>query len=398
MLANKTIVLGITGSIASYKSADLASKLTQAGAKVEVIMTEAATRFISPITFRGITGRPVITSMWEMSSGFNIEHVSLAEAADIIVIAPATADIIARLANGIADDSLTCTVLATKAPVVIAPAMDTGMWRNTITQENVARLKARDFTFIEPGYGHLASGCVGEGRLTDIRIIIDTIRQVLGRNGDMAGKRVVVTAGGTHEAIDPVRYIGNRSSGKMGFAVAEAARNRGAAVVLITGPTALPDPAGIEVIHIQTAIQMKKAVVKAVSKADVLIMAAAVADFMPKKQTAQKIKKTAAGRTLTLDLVETPDILAEVKGSFLKVGFAAETEDIIENATRKLRNKQLDLIAANDVTAANSGFEVDTNRVTIISQDGKSEALPLMSKKDVAGRILDKVLKLLLRR
>ena len=395
MLANKTIVLGITGSIASYKSADLASKLTQDGARVEVIMTESATRFISPITFRGVTSRPVVTSMWEMSSGFSIEHVALAEAADIIVIAPATADIIAKLANGIADDSLTCTVLATKAPVLIAPAMDTGMWRNSITQENVARLKTRDFTFIEPGYGHLASGCVGEGRLADIRIIIDTIRQILGRNGDMAGKRIVVTAGGTHEAIDPVRYIGNRSSGKMGFAVAEAARNRGAGVVLITGPTALPDPAGIEVIHIQTAIQMKKAVVKTVAKADVLIMAAAVADYMPKRQTTQKIKKTAAGRALTLDLVETPDILAEVKGGFLRVGFAAETEDIIENATRKLRNKQLDLIAANDVTASNSGFEVDTNRVTIISQDGKSEALPLMSKKEVAGRILDKVLKLL---
>ncbi|MDO8716858.1 MAG: bifunctional phosphopantothenoylcysteine decarboxylase/phosphopantothenate--cysteine ligase CoaBC, partial [Dehalococcoidales bacterium] len=317
MLANKTIVLGITGSIASYKSADIASKLTQAGASVEVIMTESAQKFITPLTFRAITNQPVVTSMWEMSSGFSIEHVALAEAADIIVVAPATADIIARLANGIADDNLTCTVLATKAPVVIAPAMDTGMWRNPITQENVARLKTRGFNFIEPGFGHLASGCVGEGRLADTEIILGTISQVLGRDGDMAGKRVIITAGGTREPIDPVRYIGNRSSGKMGFAVAEAARNRGAAVVLITGPTALPDPAGIEVVHIQTALQMKKAVVKAVAKMDVLIMAAAVADFMPKKQTAQKIKKTAAGRTLTLDLVETPDILAEVKGDFL---------------------------------------------------------------------------------
>ncbi len=395
MLANKTIVLGITGSIASYKGADLASKLTQAGARVEVIMTESATRFVSPMTFRSVTNRPVVTSMWEMSSGFSVEHVALAEAADIVVIAPATADIIAKLANGIADDSLTCTVLATKAPVVIAPAMDTGMWRNLITQENVSRLKTRDFTFIEPGYGYLASGCVGEGRLADIRIIIDTIRQVLGRNGDMAGKRIAVTAGGTHEAIDPVRYIGNRSSGKMGYAVAEAARDRGAGVVLITGPTALPDPAGIEVIHVQTAIQMKKAVAKAVVKTDALIMAAAVADYMPRNQAAQKIKKTAAGRALTLDLVETPDILADVKGGFLRVGFAAETEDIVENATRKLRNKQLDLIVANDVTAPNSGFEVDTNRVTIISQDGKTETLPLMSKREVADRILDKVMNLL---
>lgn len=395
MLANKTIVLGITGSIASYKGADLASKLTQAGASVEVIMTESATRFISPITFRSVTNRPVVTSMWEMSSGFSIEHVALAEAADIVVIAPATADIIAKLANGIADDSLTCAVLATKAPVVIAPAMDTGMWRNSITQENVARLKTRDFTFIEPGYGYLASGCVGEGRLADIRIIIDTIRQVLGRNGDMAGKRVVVTAGGTHEPIDPVRYIGNRSSGKMGYAVAEAARDRGAGVVLITGPTALPDPAGIEVIHVQTAIQVKKAILKAVVQADALIMAAAVADYQPKSQAAQKIKKTAAGRKLTLDMVETPDILAEVKGDFLKVGFAAETETIVDNARKKLQSKQLDLIVANDVTSPDSGFEVDTNRVTIISQDGKSESLPLMSKREVADRILAKVVNLL---
>ena len=395
MLANKTIVLGITGSIASYKSADLASKLTQAGANVEVIMTESATRFISPITFRGVTSRPVVTSMWEMSSGFSIEHVALAEAADIIVIAPATADIIAKLANGIADDSLTCTVLATKAPVVIAPAMDTGMWRNPITQENVARLKTRGFNFIEPGFGHLASGCIGEGRLADIGIIIDNIRQILGRNGDMAGKRVVVTAGGTREPIDPVRYIGNRSSGKMGYAVAEAARDRGAVVVLIAGPTNLPDPAGIEVAHVQTAVQMKKAVLIAVAQADVLIMSAAVADYMPVNQAVQKIKKAVAGRKLTLELVETPDILAEAEGDFLKVGFAAETEDVLENATKKLHSKQLDLIVANDITAPDSGFGMDTNRVTIMSRDEKAERLPLMSKRNVADKILDRVMEML---
>ena len=395
MLANKTIVLGITGSIASYKSADLASKLTQAGASVEVIMTESATRFVSPITFRGVTNRPVVTSMWDISSGFSIEHVALAEAADIVVIAPATADIIARLANGIADDSLTCTVLATKAPVLIAPAMDTGMWRNSITQENVARLKTRGFNFIGPGFGHLASGCVGEGRLADIEIILGTIRQILGRDGDMAGKRVVVTAGGTREPIDPVRYIGNRSSGKMGYAVAEAARDRGAGVVLIAGPTNLPDPAGIEVAHVQTAVQMKKAVLKAVAQADVLIMSAAVADYQPVDQAVQKIKKAVAGRKLTLELVETPDILAEAEGDFLKVGFAAETEDVLENATKKLHSKQLDLIVANDITAPDSGFGMDTNRVTIMSRDEKAERLPLMSKREVADRILDRVMEML---
>lgn len=395
MLANKTIVLGITGSIASYKSADLASKLTQAGARVEVIMTESATRFVSPITFRGVTGRPVVTSMWEMSSVFSIEHVALAEAADIIVIAPATADIIAKLANGIADDSLTCTVLATKAPVVIAPAMDTGMWRNSITQENVSRLKTRGFDFIEPGFGHLASGCVGEGRLADIEIILGTIRQILGRDGDMAGKRVVVTAGGTREPIDPVRYIGNRSSGKMGYAIAEAARDRGAGVVLIAGPTNLSDPAGIEVVHVQTAVQMKKTVLKAVAQADVLIMSAAVADYQPVNQAVQKIKKAVAGRKLTLELVETPDILAEAEGDFLKVGFAAETEDVLENATKKLHSKQLDLIVANDITAPDSGFGVDTNRVTIMSRDEKAERLPLMSKRNVADKILDRVMEML---
>lgn len=395
MLANKTIVLGITGSIASYKSADLASKLTQAGASVEVIMTESATRFISPITFRGVTNRPVVTSMWEMSSRFSIEHVALAEAADIIVIAPATADIIARLANGIADDSLTCTVLATKAPVVIAPAMDTGMWRNSITQENMARLKTRGFNFIEPGFGYLASGCVGEGRLADIEIILGTISQVLGRDGDMAGKRVVVTAGGTREPIDPVRYIGNRSSGKMGYAVAEAARDRGAVVVLIAGPTNLSDPTGIEVAHVQTAVQMKKAVLKAVAQADVLIMSAAVADYQPVNQAVQKIKKAVAGRKLTLELVETPDILSEAEGDFLKVGFAAETEDVLENATKKLQSKQLDLIVANDISAPDSGFGMDNNRVTIMSRDEKAERLPLMSKRNVADKILDRVMEML---
>jgi len=257
MLANKTVVLGITGSIAAYKAADIASKLTQAGAKVEVVMTESATKFITPLTLRNITGRPVITDMFDLASKFSIEHVALAEAADVLVIAPATAATIAKLAAGISDDMLTCTVLATKAPVIVAPAMNVNMFENSITQDNLAKLKARDFTIVDPGYGRLASGKTGLGRLAEVDKIIATIRQVLGRGGNLSGKRIVVTAGGTQEAIDPVRHIANRSSGKMGYAMAEAARDRGATVSLITAPTSLPEPVGIEVIHIETALQMK---------------------------------------------------------------------------------------------------------------------------------------------
>lgn len=391
MLTNKTIVLGVTGSIASYKAADLASKLTQAGAKVDIVMTDSATQFINPLTFRSITGRAVFTGMWDTRSQSGVDHITLAETADIVVIAPATANVIAELAGGIAGDSLTCTVLATLAPVVIAPAMHTGMWRNSVTQENVAKLKSRNFTFIEPGYGYLASGCIGEGRLADIDTIVGTVRQVLGRTGNLAGKKVVVTAGGTREPIDPVRFLSNRSSGKMGYAVAIAARDRGAQVVLITGPTALPDLAGVENVRVQTAVQMKQAVAKAVTGADALIMAAAVADFQPQTTSAQKIKKAAAAGKMNLPLVATPDILAETKGRFLKIGFAAETENILENAKEKMRNKQLDLIVANDVTAPDSGFEVDTNRVSFIGPDSRTEDLPLITKKEVADRLMDRI-------
>ncbi|MDO8577898.1 MAG: bifunctional phosphopantothenoylcysteine decarboxylase/phosphopantothenate--cysteine ligase CoaBC [Dehalococcoidales bacterium] len=391
MLTNKTIVLGVTGSVACYKAADLACKLTQAGAKVDVVMTDSAAKFINPLTFRSLTGRTVFTDMWDTLSASGVDHIALAEAADVVVIAPATANVIAELAAGIAGDSLTCTVLATLAPVIIAPAMHTGMWRNSITQENVAKLKNRNFTFIEPGYGYLASGCIGEGRLADIYTIMGTVRQVLGRTGNLAGKKIVVTAGGTREPIDPVRFLGNRSSGKMGHAVAEAARDRGAKVVLITGPTVLPDLAGVDIVRVQTAVQMKQAVAKAVAGSDALIMAAAVADFQPQTTSAQKIKKAAAGGKMTLPLVATPDILTETKGRFLKVGFAAETEDILENAKEKMRNKQLDLIVANDVTAPDSGFEVDTNRVSIIGPDSRTEDLPLMTKKEVADRLMDRI-------
>jgi len=389
MLANKTIILGITGGIAAYKAADIASKLTQAGAKVEVIMTESATRFITPLTLRNITGRPVVTSMWGPATEFSLEHVALAEAADVVVIAPATANIIAKLATGIADDMLSCTVLATKAPVIVAPSMDVNMLQNSITQDNLAKLKARGFTIVDPGYGYLASGKVGLGRLVEVQTIIGTIKQVLGRSGDLAGKRIVVTAGGTREPIDPVRHIGNRASGKMGYAMAEAARDRGATVTLVTAPTSLPEPTGIEVIPVETAVQMKEAVAKAVVQTDALIMAAAVVDYQPKSVAKAKIKKEAP--SLTLELIRTPDILTEVKGNLIKVGFAAESEDVIENARRKLQKKKLDLIVANDITAKESGFAVDTNKVTIIDRDGKIESLPLLTKREVADRILDRV-------
>ena len=393
MLTNKTVVLGITGGIAAYKAADLASKLTQAGAKVETIMTESATKFTTPLTLRNITGRPVVTDMFELASEFKVEHVALADAADVVVIAPATANIIAKIAAGIADDMLTCAVLATKAPIIVAPSMDANMWQNSITQQNINKLKGRGFTIIEPRFGYLASGKTGMGRLADTEKIVGTIKQVLGRSGDLAEKRIVVTAGGTQEPIDPVRHISNRSSGKMGYAIAEAARDRGAIVSLIAAPTSLPDPAGMDVTHVETAAQMKEAVAKAVAQADALIMAAAVADYQPKTAAKAKIKRATA--SLTLELVRTPDILGEVKGNFLRVGFAAESENLVENARKKLEKKQLDLIVANDITDPSCTFGSANNKVTIIDRKGKAEDLPLMSKREVAERIMERVAELL---
>ncbi len=389
MLRNKTIILGITGSIAAYKAAEIASQLTQAEAKVNVIMTEEAIQFISPVTFRAITRRPVVTEMFDLASEFSIEHVSLAEAADIVIIAPATANIIAKLAAGIADDMLCCTVLATKAPVVIAPAMETNMYNNPVTQDNLSKLKARDFVIIAPATGWLASGKEGLGRLADINDIIGSIRQVLGRRGNLAGRHIVVTAGGTQEPIDPVRYINNRSSGKMGYAMAEAARDRGARVTLVTAPTSLPELVGINVIQVGTAQEMQQAVENVTPQADALIMAAAVADYRPKSTSKEKIKKGEAG--LTLELECTPDILGSVKGNLIKVGFAAESSNMVENAREKLKQKGLDVIVANDITASDSGFSADTNRVTIIDRKGKIDSLPLLAKREVADKVLDRV-------
>ncbi len=394
VLKGKTVVLGVTGSIAAYKAADLASQLTQAGAKVEVIMTEAATEFVTPLTFRNITGRPVVTKMFELASEFSVEHVALAEAADVVVIAPATANIIAKLAAGIADDMLCCTVLATKAPVILAPAMHAGMYENQITQDNLAKLRARNFTIVGPAHGRLASGGVGWGRLIDVSEILGIICQVLGKSGDLAGRKIVVTAGGTQEPVDPVRCLTNRSSGKMGYALAEAARDRGASVVLVSAPCALAKPAGVEVINVGTAQEMYEAVKKAVDKADALIMAAAVADYRPKSVSKSKIKRQKVA-SLTLELERTPDILGETRGKFIRVGFAAESEDLLVNATDKLRKKQLDLIVANDITMKGSGIGADTNQVAIISRDGKVEELPLLPKREVADQVLDRVVKLL---
>jgi len=393
MLSNKNIILGVTGSIAAYKAAEIASQLTQAGAEVNVIMTKEAIEFISPFTFWAITDRPVVTKMFDLASESSIEHISLAKAADIVVIAPATANIIAKLAAGIADDMLCCTVLATKAPVLIAPAMENNMYNNPATQDNLSKLKARNFMIIAPATGRLASGKEGPGRLADISDIIGSIRQVLERGGDLAGKHILVTAGGTQEPIDPVRYISNRSSGKMGYALAEAARDRGAKVTLVTAPTPLPEPAGVDVVKVNTAQEMRQAVENVTPRVDALVMAAAVADYRPIKAAKDKIKKGEA--RLTLELECTPDILGSVKGNFIKVGFAAESSNLVENAKQKLKQKGLDLIVANDITATYSGFDADTNRVTIIDREGKVDSLALLAKREVADKILDRVVKLL---
>ncbi len=390
MLADKTVLLGVTGSIAAYKAAELASKLTQAGAKVDVVMTKAATEFINPLTFRSITHRPVNTDMFATPEEFDIEHIALAERANVIVIAPATANVIAKLATGITDDLLCCTVLATKAPLILAPAMETHMYENSITQENLAKLRSRGVTIVEPAYGFLASGKIGMGRLADIEHILDTICQVLGKGGDLAGKHIIVTTGGTQEPIDPVRHISNRSSGKMGYALSEAARDRGAKVTLISAPTALPTPIGIEIIQVQTALQMREAVINAAPEANALIMAAAVADYRPSTTTDQKIKKETAAH-LKLELIRNPDIISEVKGNFIKVGFAAESENLIPNATAKLKEKRLDLIVANEITAIGA----ETDKVTLIDRWGKTEDLPLLPKSEVAHKILDKIVELL---
>jgi phosphopantothenoylcysteine decarboxylase/phosphopantothenate--cysteine ligase len=399
VLKDRRIVLGITGGIAAYKAADLASKLTQAGARVDVVMTAAATRFIAPLTFQALTGRPVYTDLWTPTPETALPHIALGEAADLVVIAPATADFLAKMAHGLADDLLSTLCLAARAPILVAPAMDVGMWAHPATQENVARLRARGVEIIGPAYGRMASGLEGWGRMVEPAELLGYIRRALGRNGPLAGRRVVVTAGPTYEPIDPVRFVGNRSSGKQGFALAQAALDRGAEVVLIAGPVALETPVGARRIDVGTAAEMAEVVWREAEAADVLLMAAAVADYRPAQSQPFKIKR---GEGLALELIPTVDILAGVAARrasagkpHVIVGFAAETRDLLENARAKLRAKGLDLIVANDVTEPGAGFAVDTNRVTLIDARGRIEPLPLMSKAAVAEAILDRVVALL---
>ncbi|HIA74956.1 MAG TPA: bifunctional phosphopantothenoylcysteine decarboxylase/phosphopantothenate--cysteine ligase CoaBC [Dehalococcoidia bacterium] len=390
-LNNKRVVLGVTGSIACYKAADLASKLVQNGALVDVILTSAATQFVSELTFRSITHRSVFTDLYSSESELSINHVALAETADIIIVAPTTANTIAKIANGISDDVLTTTILATRAPIIIAPAMDANMFDNAATQANVTTLITRGVFIAGPANGRLASGLIGQGRMVEPSNIISSANMILGKDGDFSGKKIVVSAGGTEEAIDPVRNITNRSSGKMGYAIAEAARDRGAIVSLVAAPNALPKPVGILVTKIQSAEEMKKVITTECDGADALIMAAAVADWRPLKKLDSKAKKSTSD-TWSLKLVKNPDIIGSIRSDgLIKVGFAAESENLIENGKSKVKSKNLDFIVANDITAKDSGFSVDTNKVTIIHANGNIESLPLMSKYDVGHSILDRV-------
>ena len=394
-LSGVNIVLAVSGSIACYKAVDLASKLTQLSANVDVIMTEAAQRFVTPLTFRSITHRPVVTSMFEPDSELSINHVALAERADIIALVPATANTLAKIAHGMSDDAITATILATRAPLLVAPAMDANMFDSPATQANVELLSSRGVYFAGPAEGRLASGLVGKGRLLATPELIGHIRIVLGRNGDLAGRKIVVTAGGTQEAIDPVRVITNHSSGKMGYAVAEAARDRGADAVLVTSPTALPDPTGIRVVRVGSALSMRNALYDECANADAVVMAAAVADWRVADVSDQKVKKGEED-TWTIDLVKNPDLIAGLASdSLVKVGFAAESEDLIANAQSKLISKDLHMIVANDITAEDAGFAVDDNRVIILDREGGLDRLPLMSKYDVGVKILDRVVPLL---
>ncbi len=394
-LSGANIVLGVTGSIACYKSADLASKLVQQGAAVDVILTDGASNFITPLTFRSLTHRPVVTDMFDTNSELAVEHVALAKRADIIVVAPATANFLAKIANGLADDALSATILASAAPVAVAPAMDGHMYENAATQENLSKLQSRGVAVIGPADGYLASGLRGVGRLVDTAQIIDSMSAIIGQSGDLSGRSVVVSAGGTQEPIDPVRVITNHSSGKMGYAIAQAARDRGARTILVTAPTSLPDPGGIEVRRVSSVAQMREAVLSACQGADALIMAAAISDYRPAEISEQKIKKTDDSEGLVLNLVKNADFFREVPEGVLRVGFAAESQDLLANAKKKLSEINMSLIAANDITAPDSGFYVDTNRVILIERDGGAEEWPLLSKYEVGHRILDRVVGLL---
>lgn len=401
ILADKRIVLGISGGIAAYKIIELARQLTVAGAMVDVIMTRSATRFVTPLTLQTLTQRPVLIDMFRLLETMEIGHVSLGERADVLLVAPATANTLAKMVHGQSDNLLLTTYLATRAPVIVAPAMNVNMWEHPATQANMAALRGRGVIVIDPAYGRLASGIMGAGRLAPVEEIMGALRQALGRQGPLRGRRVVVTAGGTREPLDPVRYLGNRSSGKMGYALAQAAIDSGAEAILVTGPTELQPPVGAQVVAVETAMEMRDAVLAASAGADALLMAAAVADFYPAQRALQKIKKGKA-QTLTVTLERNPDILLDVagqrvagRGPAVVVGFAAESEDLLANARAKLERKHLDLIVANDISAPGSGFGVDTNQVTFLFADGAVEPLPLLSKAEVAERVIEKVAEML---
>lgn len=396
MLQGKKIVLGVTGGIAAYKAVELAGRLKKQGAEVHVIMTEGAKNFVTELTFREITGQPVSTTMWGEVAHFQVEHIALARMADIVVVAPATANLIAKAAHGIADDMLTTMLLATRAPIYFAPAMNTAMYENHVTQENIGRLMEMGWRMIEPEVGMLACGASGMGRLPEPEDIVEAIVDAEAGQATLIGKRFLVTAGGTLEAIDPVRFLGNRSSGKMGYAIAEEAARRGAVVTLIAGATVtLPDldHPYISTTHVESAGDMRDVVLKASDNADVIIKAAAVADYRVKHIAHEKIKKS--GETLTLELVKNPDILKELgerkrAGQFL-VGFAAETQRLLEYAKEKLERKNLDMLVANDVSRSDAGFASDNNEVKILYADGRIEDIPLRSKSRIASILLDRV-------
>jgi len=413
MLLNRHIIVGICGGIASYKAVDLVSQLQQAGALVDVIMTEHAEEFIRPLTFATMSHRPVYSNLWEPSGQAAEIHIALAEEAELLAIVPATANTIAKLANGMADTMLTAVALATKAPLLLAPAMYKEMYTHPATQANLALLRERGAHIVEPEIGRLASGAIGPGRLPDTATLIGAITMTLGQHGDLAGRRVVITAGGTHEPIDPVRYISNRSSGKMGYSLATEARDRGAHVILVSGPVALPAPYGVELYYVNTALQMRDAVYDLITDADALVMSAAVADFSPANPAKHKIKKNSnegrgqeGKKAFSIPLVQSPDILGELADTLesptrrtqrhlVRVGFAAETDNIITNARDKMSRKRVDLLVANDVTRSDSGFGTDTNKVLIFHADGAIEDLPVMPKTGIAAVIWDRVVPLL---
>ncbi len=390
VLSQKKIVLGVCGSIAAYKVAELARNLTLAGAQVDVILTEAAERFVGRATFQAVTGRPVLTDMWELPEDGVVGHVSLGVQADLVVVAPATANTLARIAAGICDDLLTTTVLVTQAPILCAPAMNPQMYAAVATQENIATLQRRGLTVLEPGVGRMAEPMVGRGRLPEPAQLEGEIRALLGRHGGpLGGKRVVISAGGTHEPIDPVRFVGNRASGQMGYALAANARDLGASVTLVSGPTALIPPPAIQLIQVETALQMRDAIYTACEQADMLIMNAAVADFRPDRAVEQKIKKS-NDDGLQLELVPNPDILAGLaeRKDLFKVGFAAETNDLLANAEGKLQRKGLHLIVANDAVSSIGQPEIE---LLLLAPGGQNERLPRQPKSAAAALLMERI-------